>query len=349
MIWAMVLAKGGGPLLSKGSTPMSAWDLGWSIVSGVTTVIGGIAVGLTNAPDYSRFARRPGDQVFGQWSGIIIFGTIFPLFGCLAASATQGIYGEAIWNPPLIAQRWLDDSYSNGARAAAFFAGIGLLMIQISVNVVDNAFSTGMDLAGLFSSYLNIRRGAYIGLILSLVMCPWELLSSAAVFLSVLSAYSTFLGPIIGIQVCDYWLIRRRKLKLSDLYHPRPDGIYYFVKGFNPRSFVAWVLGFSTQLPGFSANVTPESVSVGHAWNELFALAFPLGFAISFTVHYILNRVWPPNGLGVIDDRDYYNSFDADEAMRLGIAPYSESEADVVIEGIGSGPELCDSVVTSKM
>lgn len=255
----------------------------------------------------------------------------------------------------LIAQRWLDDSYTKGARAAAFFAGesdlrcpdhaetvsltqvgVGLLMIQLSINVVDNAFSTGMDLAGLFSSYLNIRRGAYIGLILSLVMCPWELLSSAAVFLSVLSAYSVFLGPIIGIQVCDYWLIRRRKLKLSDLYHPRPDGIYYFVKGFNPRSFVAWVVGFFSQIPGFAENVTPNSVSVGHAWKELFALAFPLGFAISFAVYYILNRVWPPKGLGVVDDRDYYNSFATDEATRLGIAPYSESEADVVISGIGS-------------
>ncbi|KAJ4385736.1 hypothetical protein N0V93_010166 [Gnomoniopsis smithogilvyi] len=344
----MATVKGGGPLLSKGSTPMSSWDLGWAIVSGVTTVIGGIAVGLTNANDYSRFARHPGDQVFGQWISIIVFGTLFPLFGCLAASATQEIYGQAIWNPPLIAQQWLDDTYSNGARAAAFFAGVGLLMIQIGINVVDNAYSTGMDLAGLFSSYINIRRGAYVGLVLSLVMCPWKLLSSAAVFISVLSAYSVFLGPIIGIQVCDYWIVRRRRLKLSDLYHPRPDGIYYFVKGFNPRSFVAWVLGFATQLPGFASNVTPDSVQVGQAWNELFYLAFPLGFAISFSAHYILNRIWPPDGLGLIDEQDYYGTFDADEAMKLGIAPHSESEADNVIEGLGSDAEVCENVLNAK-
>lgn len=71
MIWAMAEAGGGGPLLSQGSKPMSSWDLGWSMVSAVTTVIGGIAVGLTNANDYSRFARRPGDQVFGQWFSIM--------------------------------------------------------------------------------------------------------------------------------------------------------------------------------------------------------------------------------------------------------------------------------------
>lgn len=214
-------------------------------------------------------------------------------------------------------------------------------MIQVGVNVVDNAFSTGMDLAGLFSAHINIRRGAYIGLILSLAMCPWQLLSSAAVFISVLSAYSVFLGPVIGIQVCDYWLIRRRQLKLSDLYHPRPEGIYYFVNGFNPRSFVAWALGFATQLPGFAANVTPDRVRVGRAWNELFYMAFPLGFAISFTAHYILNRIWPPVGLGMTDDVDYFGTFEPEEAMRLGItAPHSDTEADVVIDGVGSDPEV---------
>lgn len=71
MIWAMATARGGGPLLSQGAKHMSSSELGWSMVSGVTTVIGGIAVGLTNANDYSRFARRPGDQVFGQWFSIM--------------------------------------------------------------------------------------------------------------------------------------------------------------------------------------------------------------------------------------------------------------------------------------
>ncbi|RKK94995.1 hypothetical protein BFJ68_g14979 [Fusarium oxysporum] len=335
MVWSLVEAKGGGPLLSESATPMSSHDLGWAITSGVTTVIGGIAVGLTNANDYTRFAQKPGDQVFGQWFSIIFFGTLFPLFGCLAASATQGIWGEAIWNPPLICQQWLDRDYSSGSRAAALFAGLGLVMCQIAINVVDNAYSAGMDLAGLVSSYINIRRGAFIALVLSVAMCPWELLSSASVFISVLSAYSVFLGPIIGIQVCDYWLIRSRRIKLSHLYNPGPTSIYYFSYGFNPRSFIAWFLGFVTQLPGFAAGVTPNKVKVGEAWHELFYLAFPLGFAISFAAHYAINRVFPPPGLGLVDDMDYFGSFTEAEAIKLGMGLGSEgSEKDAVIQGV---------------
>lgn len=185
-----------------------------------------------------------------------------------------------------------------------------------------------MDMAGLASSYINIRRGAFIGLVLSIAMCPWELLSSAAVFISVLSAYSVFLGPIIGIQVCDYWLVRKTTIKLSDLFHPGPESIYHFCHGFNPRSFVAWFLGFATQLPGFATAVTPEKVQVGQTWTHLFNLAFPLGFAISFVVHYAINKIWPPPGLGLMDDTDEYGTFTANEAAKIGIHPVVDGKVD---------------------
>jgi NCS1 family nucleobase:cation symporter-1 len=136
-------------------------------------------------------------------------------------------------------------------------------------------------------------------------MCPWELFASASVFISVLSAYSVFLGLIIGIHVCDYWLIRSRRIKLSDLCNPDSTNNYYFNHGFEPRSFAAWFLGFATQLPGFITTVEPDKVQVGELWHELFYLAFSLGFAISFVAHYALNRAFPPPGLGLVDDIDY--------------------------------------------
>jgi NCS1 family nucleobase:cation symporter-1 len=96
-IWALSAARGAGPLLSQGSTATTSNELGWNITYGVTTVIGNIAAGLINQMDYSRFARRPGDQVFGQWISIIGFGILMPFLGCLTSSATQKIYGEALW------------------------------------------------------------------------------------------------------------------------------------------------------------------------------------------------------------------------------------------------------------
>ncbi|KAH0843880.1 putative permease C29B12.14c [Fonsecaea pedrosoi] len=327
MIYVLSTAKGGGPLLSAPAAAQSGSQLGWAIVQGITTVIGGIAVGLTNQTDYSRFARRPGDQIFGQWFSILTLGTILPLFGCLTSSASIKLYGEAYWNPPDLLLRWLDDDYNSKARAAAFFGGCGLVVCQLAINTIDNAFSAGMDMAGLLPKYFNIRRGSYLALILSIAMCPWELLASAGTFISVMGAYSVFLGPMCGIQICDYFLIRRQRMKLSDLYTPSPQGIYYYFHGTNPRAFVAWVCGWAPQLPGFIANVN-KSVSVPKACTEMFYLAFPLGLAISFTLYYGLNRMFPPQGLGEYDDVDYYATFTNDEAAKLGVSPLEETQGE---------------------
>lgn len=319
VIWVLSAAGGGGPLLEQPAGTTTSWDLGWAIVHGVTTVIGGIAVGLTNQMDYCRFARRPGDQIMGQWVSIIVLGALMPSLGCFSASASQAVYGQAIWNPPDLVQKWLDTDYNAKSRAAAFFAGCGLVICQLGINSVDNAFSAGMDMAGLFPSFINIRRGAYIGLVLSIAMCPWQLLSAASTFISVLSAYSVFLGPMIGIMVCDYWILRRRRIKLSDLYQPRSDGLYYYWRGINWRSFASWIVGWSYLLPGFAHAVTPK-VKVPEACTNLYYLAFPLGFAVSFTVHLCLNRLFPPAGLGVIDEIDHFGTFTPAEAAKLGVA-----------------------------
>jgi NCS1 family nucleobase:cation symporter-1 len=108
MIYVLSAAHGAGPLLSAPATAKSGSSLGWAIIQGITTTIGGIAVGLTNQADYSRFARRPGDQIFGQWFSILTLGTILPLFGCLTSSASQKLYGEAYWNPPDLLLRYVD-------------------------------------------------------------------------------------------------------------------------------------------------------------------------------------------------------------------------------------------------
>lgn len=140
---------------------------------------------------------------------------------------------------------------------------------------------------------------------------------------------------MVGIQVCDYVLIRHRRIKLTDLYHPRKNGIYYFTYGINWRAFVSWVLGWAYLIPGFAHAVTP-SVIVPAACTDLYYLAFPLGFAVSFMVHWGLNTLFPPAGLGETDDFDHYGTFSNEEAAKMGIAPqYLDGEEEVVIGEAG--------------
>ncbi|QYS97962.1 Nicotinamide riboside transporter 1 [Trichoderma simmonsii] len=318
LIWALVTASGAGPLLSQSSQIPAGSTLGWTMLGGINNVIGSVAPALMSQSDFSRFARRPRDQIWGQVTSFVLLGSIMPLFGCLVSSATERIYGVAIWNPPILIITWLTSGYTARARAAAVFAGMGLTISQLAVVVVDNAYAVGIDLSALFPTFLNIRRGAYLGLALGMAFCPWELLSTATIFLTVISSFTVFFGPICGSQVCEYFLVRRRRIKLSDLYIARPGAIYFYSYGFNWRAYASWVVGWAPLFPGLLHAIKP-TISVAPGAANLYNLSFIVGFWISFIVHYMLNAISPPQGLGEVDAIDLFGTFTPEEILTLGI------------------------------
>ena len=320
-VWALSTAHGGGPLLVANSTLTTTSERAWAIIRGITTVIGSIAVSLTNQSDFNRFAKTPGAQIPGQVYSTVIIGSLVTLMGTLSTSAAQKIYGELLWSPAELAIRWMEDGYTSKARAGAFFAGFGFFISQLSINTVDNAWPGGFDLAALFPKWINIRRGAVITFILGIVMNPWQLADTANTFINVLDGYSVFLGPMVGMMVCDFWIVRDRKLKLSHLYLADPSSIYWYNHGFNWRAYASWLIGMAPALPGFINAVNP-SIHVPKGAKEIFYLAYIEGFALSFVVHYVLNRLFPVPGLGEIDGEDVFATFSVEEANKLGVVPH---------------------------
>ncbi|KAI1610385.1 NCS1 nucleoside transporter family protein [Exophiala viscosa] len=320
-VWALATAHGGGPLLVANSTLTTTSERAWAIIRGITTVIGSIAVSLTNQSDFNRFAKTPGAQIPGQVYSTVIIGSLVTLMGTLSTSAAQKIYGELLWSPAELAIRWMEDGYTAKARAGAFFAGFGFFISQLSINTVDNAWPGGFDLAALFPKWINIRRGAVITFILGIVINPWQLADTANTFINVLDGYSVFLGPMVGMMVCDFWIVRDRKLKLSHLYLADPSSIYWYNHGFNWRAYVSWLIGMAPALPGFINAVNP-SIHVPKGAQEIFYLAYIEGFVLAFVVHYVLNRLFPVPGLGEIDGEDVFATFSVEEANKLGVVPH---------------------------
>lgn len=115
--------------------------------------------------------------------------------GVAVTSAGQVLYGETIWNPLLLIDRWDN-------RAAAFFASFSFVLATLGTNISANSLSAANDMTVLFPGFINIRRGQVIcALIGGWVLCPWEILASAPGFLSFMSGYTVFLGPFAGMCV----------------------------------------------------------------------------------------------------------------------------------------------------
>jgi len=197
LIWALATMgpTGFGSTISNNGPDTQEDSIGWVIMYGIISTIGAISAGILNQNDYARFAGRPRNAILGQIASAGTYFIFSAVVGILVTAATQERYGEALWNLPDL----LSAVIANGggrSRAAVFFAGAALVVSQWGINIPGNALSGGFDLAATFPKFINIRRGAYITALLSIVVNPWQLLSSASIFLSVLSSYSVFLGPM---------------------------------------------------------------------------------------------------------------------------------------------------------
>src|SRR5207237_3698974 len=111
-------------------------------------------------------------------------------------------------------------------------------------------------------SNLNPKRSSYVtgGLITAVIgvlMMPWKLMSSMGSYIFTwLIGYSGLMGAIAGILICDYWVLRKQKLNLADLFDPK--GQYSYSNGVNWRAIAALVIAVAPVVPGFlRAAATP--------------------------------------------------------------------------------------------
>src|SRR5262250_1624589 len=114
---------------------------------------------------------------------------------------------------------------------------------------------------------------------MGIALMPWKLLADYKTFiLGWLGGYAAFLGPVAGIMICDYFVIRRRVLLLDDLY--LRQGAYEYSGGFNWLALTALAAGAGTALVGL---VVPML-------RPLYDYSWFVGFAVSFVTYYALMR-----------------------------------------------------------
>lgn len=285
LIWAFRSTGGtGGPLLSssaKASVGGSAYSYAW--LSSLTSVIGNYATLSVNMPDFSRYSKA---SVKWQWLYVpmlpIVF-TFIAFIGIACTSAGEAHYGSLDWNPATLIANWPN-------RSCQFFAGFAFSLAALGINISANSLSAANDLAALFPSYINIRRGQLICALIAWVMVPWKILATASGFLNFMSAYSVFLGPIASILVWDFWWVHKMKYDVIALYHP--EGIYRYTYGINWRAITAFVVGVAPNLPGFINSIN-SSVTVG-VGKRPYTFAWILGFVVTSLIYVVLSTVFPP-------------------------------------------------------
>jgi NCS1 family nucleobase:cation symporter-1 len=282
--WAVNRAGGVGPVFAApsafapgGARAGQFWPVFWPAL---TAMVGYWATLALNIPDFTRFARSQKDQAVGQAIGLPPMMGLIALASVITTSATVVIYGRAIWNPVELA----------GTMAGPFVL-LGLVIITIdtvSCNIAANLVSSAYDFSSLWPRRISYRTGGMITAAIGVLIMPWKLLATTNGYIFTwLAGYSALLGPIAGILIADYWLVRRTRLDVEALY--RADGRYRYRGGWNPAAVIAFAAGVLPNLPGFLKIAAPAAFGwIGPIWAAAYAYAWFIGLAIAAALYAML-------------------------------------------------------------
>ena len=239
LAWAVVRVGGFGPIFSQPSRFRTGAEFWAFFIPSLTGMIGYWATLSISIPDFTRYAKSQRAQILGQALGLPPTMALFSFIGVAVASASVLIFGEAIWDPVVLLAKFENPFV---ILLSVFALAVATLTTNIAANVVPpaNAF------ANLAPRHISFVAGGLITGVIGIAMMPWKLLSDFQAYIfGWLVGYSGLLGPVAGILIVDYWVVRRTQLNVHDLYVE--GGEYPLV---NWPAMIALVAGIGLALIG---------------------------------------------------------------------------------------------------
>lgn len=271
----------GASYLLAESGDVNFWKIFWP---GLTAMVGFWATLSLNIPDFTRYARSQKDQIVGQVIGLPGTMVLYSFIGIAVTSATLIIFGEAIWDPVVLLGRF-------ESPIVVAVSMIGLTIATLSTNIAANVVAPANSFANILPQKISFRMGGYITGLIGILIFPWKLLADPHGYIFLwLIAYSALLGALAGVMICDYYIVRKTRLDLAQLY--KVGGIY---KGWNPAAWIAFVVSILPVLPGFLVTVKVLSAEqVGSFWVDLYSYAWFVTFFLSFGLYWVLRTLPRP-------------------------------------------------------
>ncbi|TKC81704.1 nitrate reductase [Trinickia terrae] len=279
--WATSKAGGVGSMLSTPSQFVAGgkkaglfWATFWP---SLTAMVGFWATLALNIPDFTRFAKTQRDQMTGQAIGLPLPMALLSVISVVVTSATVVIYGKAIWDP-------IDLT----SRMTGIGVGIALVILTLDTmccNLAANLVGPAYDFSSLWPKGISYKTGGLITATIAIVMMPWKILATTQGYIFTwLVGYSALLGPVAGIMMVDYFLVRGTRLDHAELFDE--NGEYAYTGGWNIAAVVALAAGVLPNLPGFLNTAFPAAFpNVPDAFKSLYTYAWFVGLVIAALVY----------------------------------------------------------------
>jgi NCS1 family nucleobase:cation symporter-1 len=245
ILMLVIWFKAGGSLLSEvgeifsGGTRSGGFEgLGsfGAFLAVFSIMVGYFAAVVINFGDFARFVKNEDEMKKGNLWGLVGNVIFFSFITLMITGGTIAIFGEYVANPTDMVAK-VDNIVLTIVAAFAFFAA------TVGINMVANFIPPAYDLANLMPSKINFRTGGLITAAFGFVIGGmWVAVITQMGLFPFVNTLGAILAPVFGIMITDYYIIKKQRIDIDDLFSDSPKGKYHYNGGFNGKGMLAWVL-----------------------------------------------------------------------------------------------------------
>ena len=244
------------------------------------TIFAYFSIIIVSYGDFSRYVKNKKELNKGNLS-LILNLIIFSFFSIFIVTGSDLFLNQKF--------QGLEQIFTNPTDIIGKFDNLQISVIVIffiiiasaSTNLVANYIPSQYSLINFAPKKLTLKSASYIISFLGLMIgIFWLTLLSQIGILSFIDTFSCFFGPLFGVVIADYYLIKNQNLSNKDLYSVETESEYYYSRGWHLKGAYSIILGFI-----FSAATI---------WNTnlmfLQSYAWIIGALISWLTYYLLAK-----------------------------------------------------------
>ncbi|EHK84396.1 MULTISPECIES: NCS1 family nucleobase:cation symporter-1 [Rhodococcus] len=260
--------------LTLGEVTHTGWSSVPVMLGAIALVVSYFSGPMLNFGDFSRYGKSYAAVKKGNFLGLPVNFLVFSLLVVITASLTLPVYGELITDPVETVAR-IDSTFAIVLGALTF------AIATIGINIVANFISPAFDFSNVSPQKISWRAGGMIAAVGSVLITPWNLYNNPEVIHYTLETLGAFIGPLFGILIADYYLVRKQKVIVDDLFTMSEKGAYFYRKGYNPAAVIATVVGAVVAMIPVLFNDAPGmGTAAQYSWF--------IGCGLGFVVYHLL-------------------------------------------------------------
>ncbi|SUA79625.1 Allantoin transport protein [Nocardia otitidiscaviarum] len=261
--------------LNLGAVTLSGWEAVPVMLGAIALVVSYFSGPMLNFGDFSRYGRSFAAVKRGNLLGLPLNFLVFSLLVVITAGLTLPVYGELITDPVATVAR-IDNTFAIVLGALTFS------IATIGINIVANFISPAFDFSNVDPQRISWRAGGMIAAVGSVLITPWNLYNNPEVIHYTLETLCAFIGPLFGVLIADYYLVRKQRVIVDDLFTMAKTGTYWYRKGYNPAAVLATAIGATVAVfPVLtSGDITGMYTAAQYSWF--------IGCALGLVSYYLL-------------------------------------------------------------